>query len=84
MCFVDLENAFDRLLWNVLGWAMRRKEIPEVVVRSVMTLFEGAKTRVRVDSELSEKFVAKVGIHQGSMQSLFLFVVVVDYVTELA
>ena len=30
---------------------MRKTEIPEVLVRSVMSLYEGSKTRVRVDSE---------------------------------
>ena len=54
MCFVDLENAFDRAQRNVLGWVMRKKEIPEVLIRSVMIMYEGAKTRVRVDSGLSE------------------------------
>ena len=34
-------------------WAMRKKGIPDVLVRSVMSLIEGAITRVRVDSELS-------------------------------
>ena len=46
-----------------------------------MSLYDGAKTRVRVDSELSEEFEVKVGMHQGSVLSPFLFVVVVD-VTE--
>ena len=49
-----------------------------------MSLYEGAKTRVRVDSELSEEFEVKVGMHQGSVLSPFLFVVVVDVVTEFA
>ena len=64
MYFVDLEKAFDRVPRKVLEWAMRKKGIPEVLVRSVMRLFEGAKTRVRVDAELSEEFVVKVGMHQ--------------------
>ena len=63
---------------------MRKKGIPEVLVRSVMSLQEGAKTRVRVDSELSEEFEVKVGMHQGSVLSSFLLAVVVDVVTEFA
>ena len=63
---------------------MRKKGIPEVLVRSVMSLYEGAKTRVRVDSELSDEFEVKVGMHQGSVLSPFLFAVVVDVVTEFA
>ena len=63
---------------------MRKKEIPEFLVRSVMSLYEGAKTSVRVDSELSEEFDVKVGMHQGSVLSPFPFAVVVDVVTEFA
>ena len=61
MSFVDLENAFffGRIPRKVLEGALRKKGIPEVFVRSVMSLYEGAKTRVRVDSELSEEFEVK-------------------------
>ena len=38
--------------------------MPEVLVGSVMNLYEGAKTRVGVDSGLSEEFEVKVGMHQ--------------------
>ena len=63
---------------------MRKKGIPEVLVRSVMSLYDGVKTSVRVDSELSEEFEFKVGMYQGSVLSPFLFVVVVDVVTKFA
>ena len=51
MCFVDLEKAFDRVPRKVLEWAMRKKGIQEVLERSVMSMCEGAKIWVRVDSE---------------------------------
>ena len=38
-------------------------------MRAGMSLYEGAKTRVRVRLELSEEFKVKVGVHQGSMFS---------------
>ena len=52
-------------------WAMRKKGIPEVLVRTVMCLYEGAKTRVRVDSKLSQELEVKVGMHKGSVLSHF-------------
>ena len=64
MCFADLEKAFLRVLKKVLEWAFRKKGIQEVQPRSVMCLYEGEKTRVRVDSELSEEFEVTVGMHQ--------------------
>ena len=82
MCFVDLEKAFHRVLRRVLEWAMRKRGIPEAMVRAVMSLYEGAKTRVRVGLELCEEFEVKVGVHQGSPFLPLLFAIVVDVITE--
>ena len=60
---VDLEKAFDRVPRKVLEWAMRKRGIPEVMVRAVMSLYGGAETRVRVGLELSKEFEVKVGVH---------------------
>ena len=38
----------------------------------VMSSCDGTNTRVRVDSELSEEFDVKVGMHLGSMLSILL------------
>ena len=38
-----------------------------------MSLYEGAKTRVRVGLELSEEFEVKDGVHQGSTLSPLFF-----------
>ena len=65
MCFEDLEKTFDKVPRKVFEFAMRKKGI--VLVRSVMSVYEGAKTRVIVDFELSDKFDVKVGMHRGSV-----------------
>ena len=39
ICFVDLEETSDRILRKMLELAMRTKGIPEVLVRSVMSLY---------------------------------------------
>ena len=49
-----------------------------------MSLYGGVKTRVRVDSELSEEQKLKVRMHQGSVLSPFIFSLVMDVVTEFA
>ena len=50
----------------------------------MISLYEEAQTRVRVDYELSEEFEVKVGMHHGSVLSQFLSAVVVDVATEFA
>ena len=81
MCFMDLENAIDRVPRKVLEWALRKKGIP-VSVTSVMSLYEGARTRIRLHSELSKEFEVNVGMHQGSDLSPFLLALVVDVINE--
>ena len=83
MYFVKLEKDHTGVHRKVFAWTMRKKGILEVLVRSVIGLHEGAKTRVRVDSELSEEFEVKVGMHKGCVLSLFLFAVIMDVVNEL-
>ena len=74
MCFVDLEKAFDRVPRKVMEWAMRKKGLLERMVQAVMSLYDGAKTRVKVGSTFSKEFEVKVGVHQGSVLSpLFFF-----------
>ena len=82
MCFVDLEKAFDRVPSKVLEWAIRKRCIPEAMVRAVMSLYEDAETRVRVGLELSKEFEVKVGVHQGFVLSALVFASVVDVVME--
>ena len=49
-----------------------------------MSLYDSAKTRVRVGSAYSEEFEVKVGVHQESVLSPLLFAIVVDVITENA
>ena len=52
------------------------------MVRAVMSLHDGAKTKVRVGSAYSEEFKVKVSVHQKSVLSPLLFAIVVDVITE--
>ena len=47
MCFVNLIKAFNGVPRKVLECAMRKKGIPDAMVRSVVSRYEGARTRVR-------------------------------------
>ena len=54
------------------------------VVLALMSLYEVSKTRVSVDSEISEEFEFKVGMHHVSVPSHFLLTVVMEVIIELA
>ena len=82
MCFVDIEKAFDRVLKKVMEWAKRKKGLPEVIVRAVMSLYHGAKTKVLVGFESSEEFLVQGGVNQGSVLSPTIFAIAVDVISE--
>jgi len=55
-----------------------KKGLPEIMVKAIMSLYEGVKTKIRVESGQSEEFFVKVDVHQGSVLLPLLFAMVVD------
>ena len=45
MCFADLQKAFNWVPRRVMEWAMRKKGLPEILVKEVMSLCEGASNK---------------------------------------
>ena len=84
MCFVDMEKTLDRVPKRAMEWAMKKKVLPEILIKAVMSLNEGAETKGRDGSGQLDKFSVKVGVHQGSELSLSLFAMMIDEVTENA
>ena len=78
MAFVDLEKAFDRVPRDVIWWAMRKLGIDEWLVRLVQSMYKDVRSRVRVGDGYSEEFGVGVGVHQGSVLSLLLFIIVLE------
>ena len=80
--FVDLERAYDRVMREELWYCMRKLGIVEKYVQLVQDMYEGSKTAVRCAVRTSENFWIKVGLHQGSALSPFLFAVIMDRLTN--
>ena len=78
MAFVDLEKAFDRVPREVIWWALRKLGVDEWIVRLVQGMYSNARSRVRVGEGYSEEFEVKVGVHQGSVLSPLLFIIVLE------
>ena len=76
--FVDLEKAFDRVHREVLWWALRKMGIEEWLVKVVQSMYQDVRSRVCVNSEFREDFEVKVGVHQGSVLSPLMFIIVLE------
>ena len=78
MAFVDLVKAFDRVPRKVIWWALRKLGVDEWIVHLVQGMYSNARSRVRVGEGYSEEFEVKVGVHQGSVLSPLLFIIVLE------
>ena len=76
--FVDLEKAFDRVPRSVLWWALLSVGVEEWAVRVIQGMYANARSRVRVNGQLSDEFGVGVGVHQGSVLSPLLFILVLE------
>ena len=72
--FVDLENIFDHVPHPLLWCAMRKLWIDQWIARLVKTMYNVADSRGTVNGCFSKRFEVTVGVHQGSVLSLLLFI----------
>ena len=78
IAFVDLEKAFDRVPRKVLWWALRSLGVEEWAIRVIQGMYTDVRSRVRVNGQYSEEFGVGVGVHQGSVLSPLLFILVLE------
>ena len=57
---------------------MRSLGVEEWVVPAVQRMYATARSRLRVNGQYSEKFEVKVDVHQGSVLSPMLFILVLE------
>ena len=80
--FIDLEKAYDRVPREEIWRTMRERLVPEKYVKLVQDMYTGCRTKVRTVAGESSKFNVEVGLHQGSALSPYLFLILMDVLTE--
>ena len=75
MVFVDLEKALDMVPREVVRWALRYLGV-ERTVSVLRAMYEDATTNVMLNGRESDAYSVKVGVHQGSVLSPQLFIIV--------
>src|SRR5258706_378755 len=82
MAFVDLETAFDRVPRDVLWWAMRQSGVEEWIVKVIQAMYEGVITSVKMGAGETEAFSERESVHQGTVLSPLLFIIVLEEVSK--
>ena len=61
---------------------MRERNVPEKSVKLIQDMYRGCQTKVRSAAGESGSFNMDVGLHQGSALSPYLFLILMDVLTE--
>jgi Reverse transcriptase (RNA-dependent DNA polymerase) len=80
--FVDLEKAYDKILRNIMWWALKRKLVPTKYVTLIKDMYTNVVTCVRACDGESDTFTIKIKLHQGSALNPYIFTLVMDEITK--
>ena len=76
--FIDLEKVYDRVPRQEVWRCLREHGVPEKYVRLVKGTYEDARTQVKTSIGVTDKIMVRVGLHQGSSLSPYLFDMILD------
>jgi len=82
MVFVDLEKVYDTVPRDLIWYCLRKKGVPEHYVRIIRDMYKNCTTSVTTSEGATEEIDIKVGLHQGTVLSPFLFIVILDVIPE--
>ena len=76
MLMLDNAKAFDRLQHKFALDVLRAFNLPDSLINAVRTLYNGAETRVKINSHLTAPFPNTSGVKQGCPLSGLLYILV--------
>ena len=82
LVFIDLEKAYDKIRRNVMWWSLDKHKVPSKYVTLIKDMYNNVVTSVRTNDGNTNYFPIKIGLHQGSALSSYLFALVMDEVTR--
>ena len=82
MVFIDLEKAYDKIPRNVMWWALDKHKVSMKYVGLIKDMYNNVVTSVRTSDGDTNDFSIRIGLHQGSALSPYLFALVMDEVTR--
>ena len=67
---------------EVVWWALRYLGVDEWIVSVIKAMYEDASTKVRLNGRQSKAFNVRVWMHQGSVLSPLLFIIMLEALTR--
>ena len=77
-----MEKAFDRVYRGVVRWAMRKPNVDEWVIETIMAMYEFSNSALRINNAMGNKFNVKRGILQGSALNPLVFIMAFEALSK--
>ena len=81
-CFVDLEKAYDRVPQDKLWKVLQEYGVNGQLLRAIKSFYCRPKVCVRVNGKQSKPLHVGVGLRQGCVLSLLLFIVYMNWIDK--
>ena len=82
MVFVDLEKAYDSIPRELIWYCLRKRQISEACITVIMGMYKDSTTKVITSAGETRDFKVEIGLHQGSVLSPLLFIIIMDVISE--
>ncbi|VDO56161.1 unnamed protein product [Schistosoma margrebowiei] len=80
--FIDYEKAFDSVDRTTLWKLLRHYGVPQKIVNIIQNSYDGLNCKIVHGGQLTKSFEVKTGVWQGFLLSLFLFLLVIDWIMK--
>ena len=75
-------KTYAKIPRNVMWWALKKHKVPIKYITFIKSMYDNVVTGVRTSDGDTRDFPIKIGLHQGSALSPYLFALVMDEVTR--
>jgi Reverse transcriptase (RNA-dependent DNA polymerase) len=82
MIFIDLEKAYNKILRNIMWWALEKKLVSTKYITLIKDMYTNIVTCVRAYDDEFDIFSIKIALHQGSALSPYIFTLMMDVITN--
>ena len=82
MVFIDLEKGYDKIPRNIMWWALDKNKVSSKYVILIKDMYNNVVTSVLTNDGNTDYFSIKIGLHQVSALSPYLFALAMDEVTR--
>ena len=80
--FTDLEKAYDSIPRSIVWDSLKNRGISRRYIEVIQDMYDRVSTNIHTPMGMTKSFPIKVGLHQGSALSPFIFTVILEEISK--